>query len=254
MEDGIAVKVSTLQYRELLSFYGADQATADTVLGLIREVKAAKGDPKGGWWRAYSDLVASHFDHYMSLEEACDRSTTFQAVLLPGLLQTAAYRRAITLTADPDMSAVDVERRIELAARRRVKVEAGGDFEMNVLLSESVLRHRIGGPAVMAEQLHHLAEVGRLPGVSIRVVPESAGSYLGLVVGPFTLFEFPRLPHSRMHEPPVVFVECYEGALFHEDADMVERYRRAVRECERVALDQGDTRQLILAYAKEFAA
>lgn len=254
MEDGIPVKVSTLQYKELLTFYGADQSTAETVLGLLQEVKAAKGDPTGGWWRAYSDLVASHFDHYMSLEEACNRLTTYQVALLPGLLQTADYRRSMTMTADPDMSAIDIERRVELAERRQAKVKAGDAFEMNVLLSEAVLRNRVGSPSAMAEQLRHVAEIVELPKVSVRVIPQNTGSYLGLVVGAFTLFEFPPLRHSGMNEPPIVFVEGYEGALFLEDRNMIEKYRNAVADCERVALDQVESRQLILDYAKESEA
>ncbi|MCP9619932.1 helix-turn-helix domain-containing protein [Nocardia otitidiscaviarum] len=254
MEDGIPVKVSGVQVKELLRCYGAEPDVADQALSLFEEVKAARGDPRGGWWRAYKDVTSSHFDHYMNLEEACTRLTTFQMTLLPGLLQTPAYRRAMILVKEPGRSALDVEREIELGIRRRVRLLEDDGFEVNVFLSEAVLRHRVGGPEVMAEQLRHLAEVGQSPTVAIRVVPHDADGYMGLVVGQFTLFEFPALRHSGLREPPVVFVEVFTGALFFEDNEMIEKYRTAVADIAGAALDEEDSRRMMLDLAKEYAA
>ncbi|WP_280410446.1 helix-turn-helix domain-containing protein [Nocardia asiatica] len=253
MEDGQPVKISTPQMDVLLAFYNASDEDKSVALGLHQEVKAAKGDPSG-WWRTYADVVNSHFDHYMSLEEACSRLTTFQLTLLPGLLQTPAYRRSMIVTADPQMSAVDVERRIELAARRQARVQSDEDFSMDTVLSEAALRHHIGGRAVMEEQLRHLLQIGELPNVSIRVIPMDAGSHIGLVVQSFTLFEFPALRTSRLVEPPVVFVEGYEGGLFLEDARMIDRYRDAIQDIHRLALSHEDTRKLVEKIAEEYAA
>ncbi|MFE7796909.1 helix-turn-helix domain-containing protein [Nocardia sp. NPDC057440] len=253
MEDGQPVKISTPQMDVLLDFYQASTEDKAVALELLREVKAAKGDP-AGWWRTYADVVASHFDHYMSLEEACSQLATFQLTLLPGLLQTAAYRRSMILTERPEMSAVDVERKIELAVRRQARIREDPDFSMDVLLSEAVLRHQVGGRQLMAEQLLHLIEVGRLPNVSIRVLPLDAGSHLGLVVQSFTLFEFPPLRASRLIEPPVVFVEGYDGALFLEEPRVIERRQKALEDVGRVALDHDDTRRLVVGIAEEYAA
>lgn len=254
LEDGQVVRVSTAQYRDLLDFYGADEDAKTEVLGLLKEVKAAKGDPSSGWWRAYSDVVNPHFDHFMSLEEACCRMTAFQLTLLPGLLQTPEYRRWLVATADPAMSAVDVERRLELTARRQRRMTEDADFSLDVLLSESALRHQVGGRDVMDEQLRHLVSVGSLPNVSVRVIPFDAGGHPGLVVQSFTLFEFPPLHASRMAEPPVVFVEGFTGALFLEDDSVIERHRTAVTDLSQVALSEADTRVLVQEMAEEYAA
>lgn len=254
LEDGRPVKVSTPQLDVLLDLYEATAEERATVRALMQEVKAAKGDPAGGWWRTYSDVVSSHFDHFMSLEQACDRLTTFQLTLLPGLLQTPAYRRWIAATTDPAMSAVDVERRLELIARRQRRLIEDPDFKLDVLLSESALRHQVGGRDVMAEQLRHLADVGSMPNVSVRVVPFGAGGYPGLVVQSFTLFEFPPPRGSQLNEPPVVFVEGYTGALFLEEDTVIERHRAAAADIRRVALSKEDTRQLVNKIAEEYAA
>lgn len=254
LEAGQPVKISKPQFHALLDLYQADAAAREQVLALVEEAKSAKGDPSGGWWRAYSDVVGSHFDHYMGLEEVCTRFTAFQLTLLPGLLQIPAYRRSMIVTNDPDMSGVDIERRLELATRRQARIKEGDAFEMDVLLSESVLRHQVGGPTVMAEQLDHLAEVGQLPNVSIRVVPHTVGSYLGLVAQSFILLEFPPLRDRGLVEPPVIFIEEWEGALFLEDAKAIQRHREAVNDIRRVALNADDSRQLFVDFAKEYAA
>ncbi|MBF6257977.1 helix-turn-helix domain-containing protein, partial [Nocardia farcinica] len=120
VEVGRPARISTAQYRELLDLYGASEAEREEVLELHREVRAINDSVSTqGWWRAYSDVVNPHFDHYMSLEQASDRVTAFQLTLLPGLVQTVNYRRWIESTTDPAVTAVDVERRLELLARRQ---------------------------------------------------------------------------------------------------------------------------------------
>ncbi|WP_063039374.1 DUF5753 domain-containing protein [Nocardia pseudovaccinii] len=254
LEDGQVVRISTAQYRDLLDFYGADEDAKTEVLGLYQEVKAAKGDPSSGWWRAYADVVNPHFDHFMSLEQACSRMTAFQLTLLPGLLQTPEYRRWLVKTADPAMSAVDMERRLELTARRQRRLAEDPEFSLEVLLSESALRHLVGGREVMGEQLQHLLSVGSLPNVSIRVIPFDVGGHPGLVVQSFTLFEFPPLHASRLPEPPVVFVEGFTGALFLEEDSAIERHRSAATGLRQVALSESATKLLVEEIAEEYAA
>ncbi|MGV9638249.1 helix-turn-helix domain-containing protein [Nocardia rhamnosiphila] len=253
LEEGQPVRISTAQFRDLLEFYGADDSVRDEVLGLLQEVKAAKGDPSRGWWRAYADVVNPQFDHYMSLEQACSQMTAFQLTLLPGLMQTPAYRKWIVTQTHNAVPNVDVERRLELTARRQRRIHDDPEFSLRVMLSESALRHQVGGREVMSEQLQHLVSVSRVPNVSLRVVPFGAGPHSGLVVQSFTLFEFPSLRTGRLPEPPVVFVEGFTGALFLEDGQAVARHREAVSGIRAVALSEDDTRRLVQDIAEEYA-
>lgn len=250
-EDGQPCRISTPLVAVLLDLYRADDDDRRSVLGLLHEVKAAKGDPAGGWWRAYADLVAPHFDHYMSLEEACSGLTTFRLATFPGLLQTGEYRRAMSIVADPVLSKVDVERRLELAERRQRRL-SDETFIVEVVLSEAVLRNRVGSPAVMAEQLRIVARAAERPNVSVRVIPADTDGHVGLIVGDFILFEFPKLKYAKLTEPPVVYVEGFTGALFLEDNRVIERYKEAASNARAAALDEEDTRRLVLAIAEEY--
>ncbi|WP_280459716.1 helix-turn-helix domain-containing protein [Nocardia carnea] len=253
LEEGQPVRISTAQFRELLAFYEADDEVRDEVLGLLLEVKAATGDPSRGWWRDYADVVNPQFDHYMSLEQACSQMTAFQLTLLPGLLQTLPYRRWIVTQTHNAILDVDIERRLELTARRQRRIQDVPGFSLSVMLAESALRHQVGGREVMSEQLRHLVNMSQIPNVSLRVVPFDTGPHSGLVVQSFTLFEFPSLRTGRSPEPPVVFVEGFTGALFLEDREAISRYREAVSDISAVALNEDDTRRLMQEIAEEYA-
>ncbi|PPJ28360.1 XRE family transcriptional regulator [Nocardia nova] len=253
LEDGHVVRISTAQFRDLLEFYAADEETKDEVLGLLKEVKAAKGDASGGWWRAYADVVNPHFNHYMSLEQASSRITSFQLTLLPGLLHTSSYRRWIIDTTDPAISELEARRHLNLLETRQRKLSECPDFQLEVLLSESALRHQLGGREVMAEQLHHIAAVAQTPNVSVRAIPFGAGPHPGLLVQSFTLLSFPTPRSSRTAEPPVVFVEGFTGGLFLEDEAVIARYREALQAIRDVALTEDGTSCLVRTIAEEYA-
>lgn len=251
IEEGLSTRTTGLQVNALCDFYEASDEERRTLLRLVSEVRASR-ERGGGWWRAYADELATDFDHYLALEEAADRFTAWKLTVVPGLLQTAEYRRALAWAEAPDAPTDQIEMRVEIATHRQPRL-SDPRFTVDVLLHEAALRDEVGGTAVAAGQLRHLAEVSELPNVSVRVVPFNARRHLGSLVGSFILLEFPELPQSKLTEPPVVYVEEYAGDLYLERSEEISRYRHALREISRVALDQDMSRDLILAVAKEFA-
>ncbi|SUA80626.1 Helix-turn-helix domain [Nocardia otitidiscaviarum] len=251
MEDGLPTKVSDLYMNALCDAYEATATERTTLLELAYEVRTTRKSG-GGWWRAYVDEMRVGFDHYMSLEESARKLSIWKTAVVPGLLQTAEYRRSIEWTEHPDMPSEQVEKRIEIAMRRQNRLDESG-FAVDAILWEAVLRDQIGGPEVMADQLRRLWEVSQLPNVSVRAVPFSAPRHLGSCVGSFVLLEFPKLSASGLTGPPVVFVEEYAGDLYLEREAEVRRYRDAFAEIGRAAVDEDATRQLILSIAKENA-
>src|SRR5690606_9749877 len=134
---------------------------------------------KDGWWQSYADAVVPEVELFVGLEQSAERIISWQSLLLPGLLQTPAYRRAMWAVAQTGAGSVDLDRELAFMVKRQECLhEPGKRFE--AILSESVLRHRIGGAQVMAEQLRHLLDVAAQPGVRIRIVPFTAPDHLGL--------------------------------------------------------------------------
>lgn len=249
MEDGLPTKVSDLYMNVLCDGYGATPEERRVILELAQEVRTTKMSG-GGWWRAYADELNVGFDHLLGLEEAARRLAVWRGSLVPGLLQTVEYRRAIAWTESPAMPSEQVDKRVAMNANRQTRLQ-DPNFAVDVVLSEYVLRDEIGGPGVMADQLRRLVDASQLSNVSIRVVPYNATGHLGSLVGSFVLLEFPKLPATGMIEPPVIFVEGYAGDLYLEREPEVRRYRDAFAEITRVALDEDTSRQLILSIAKE---
>ncbi|MGV9723047.1 helix-turn-helix domain-containing protein [Nocardia beijingensis] len=253
IEEGQSTRVTNMMVNALCDAFSASDGERKVLLGLVQEVRAAR-ERGGGWWRAYADQIATDFDHYLALEESARRLTAWKVAIVPGLLQTPEYRREIAWAESPDAPSDVIEKRIEWATRRQTRLD-DPHFTLDAILSEAVLRDQVGGSAVMDRQLHHLVKVSALPNVSVRIVPFGARSILGSYVGSFSLLEFPQLPQSKLAEPPIVYVEEYAGDLYLEREAEVERYRRALREIDRVALDKDKSRSLILAVAaKEYAA
>ncbi|GAB4587636.1 helix-turn-helix domain-containing protein [Nocardia sp. IFM 10818] len=250
MEDGLPTKVSDLYINALCDAYAATDPERSMLLELALEVRTTQKSG-GRWWRAYADEMNAGFDHYMGLEDGASKLAVWKLAIVPGLLQTPEYRRAVAWTEYPGKPSDQVEKRVEMAVRRQARLEEP-DFMVDIVLSETVLRDQIGGPGVMADQLERLADVGQQPNLSVRVVPFDAPGHLGSRVGSFVLLEFPKLSATGLTEPPMVYVEGYAGDLYLERETEVTQYRNAFAEISRVALNETATRQLVLSIAKEY--
>ncbi|MGV9680730.1 Scr1 family TA system antitoxin-like transcriptional regulator [Nocardia sp. NPDC003482] len=121
LEDGDPVRVSTSQYRDLLTFYDADDEARSEAMVLVEEVKAEKGN-SGVYWRHYAYDESRQFLHFWSLEQAAEQVTAFKLTLLPGVLQTPDYRRWIMRTSAPDLPESNARQQLELIATRRQRL------------------------------------------------------------------------------------------------------------------------------------
>ncbi|MBF6178885.1 helix-turn-helix domain-containing protein [Nocardia otitidiscaviarum] len=256
LEEGWPTRLSTPQIEQLIEFYGGDRDQRAEAIRLWEVLRSheradqAQGNSKS-YWQPYSDQFVSQFPHYLRLESAANAMVSHQLVLVPGLLQIPEYRRAVILIDEPNLSPVDTERRLELMAHRQSRLSEA-EFRVEVLLSEAVLRHQPASPAVMADQLRWLVEVGEQTNISVRVVPFGVGPHRGLIVQSFTLLEFPR-GASGLTVPPVVYLDVVNAPMTTERADVVDQYRQAITQLRAVALTEKDTRDLVNRVAKEYA-
>ena len=106
----------------------------------------------------------------------------------------------------------------------------------------------------MDRQMSHLDEIARLPNASIRIIPWTVGSHAGLYIDRFVLLEFGKLPTTGLIEPPVVYAEGFTGDLYLERDCEVDPYRRALRDLDRVALDEDRSRTLMGEIARDYRA
>lgn len=163
-------------------------------------------------------------------------------------MQTRAYASAAG-PHRPGTAADERERLIEVRLRRQALLRRRPP-RFEAVLSEAALLRVVGGAETMAEQLGHLAEVGRLPHVSIRVVPLAAGLRAGDVAGSFVLLDFP-LGMRAEPEPSVVYRESLTGALYLDRPGELAAYEKVWAGLDALALDEEESRRLIAKVMEE---
>lgn len=163
-----------------------------------------------------NDLPPTYMRFRMDEREAV-RERTLDTVIVPGLLQTAAYAEAVSLAnrerwkGEWDAETGVAERRDRQALLTRPERPLG----LHALLDEVTLHRMVGGPKVMADQLDHLVEMSRQPNITIQVVPFVAGAY-GAMSGPLYLLSFP-----EEDERDAAYVESLIGmATVENDEDV----------------------------------
>ncbi|MQY23293.1 helix-turn-helix domain-containing protein [Nocardia macrotermitis] len=249
LERGRTAEIKKPTVRALCRVYGVEGEDLANLLWLADESR------KDGWWQSYADAILLDRDLYMSLEEAASRIRSFQLTLLPGLVRTAEYHRALARDHRPQLSDEEFERHLEVLEIRQSRLHDSPDPpKLEILISEAVLRHRIGGAAVMRSQIHHLYKLSARPNISVRVVPLAAGGYLGLQTGPFVLFEFPGFPTPSLMHNPVVFLENYVGAVYLDKPAEIELYADALAAIAAVALSETKSRKLLRQIEREYSA
>ncbi|GGS14517.1 helix-turn-helix domain-containing protein [Actinokineospora fastidiosa] len=169
----------------------------------------------------------------------CERKATAihaaEPMLIPGLLQTPDYIRAIMSTAG--VAEDEIARRVAVRLGRRKVITRPCPANLTALVGEPALFLNVGGPAVLAEQLRHLLAVAQLANVEVRVVPLSAGWHPG-VEGAFNLLESEGSTMS-------VFVETRRTMLWLHQRDDVLAYQRAAIKMQEVAMSPLDSVRFI---------
>jgi len=226
--------------------YAAPPDLTQALMGLARETKAR------GWWHAYGDVIPEGFDVYIGLEEAASQLSSYQADLVPGLLQTEDYARIVISADKAGVDPEEIDRRVHVRIARQALVRRPtAPLELRLALNESILRRPVGGAAVMAGQLDSLAAAADFPNVTLRVVPFRVGLHPGLMTGPFVVLRFPPDGDGQDSEPATVYVDGFTGDLYLDKAREVEQYVGAFDKIWEAALDETASRDLIHRVAEE---
>ncbi|GAA4815645.1 helix-turn-helix transcriptional regulator [Streptomyces ziwulingensis] len=229
--------------RLLLDAYAvADPQQRDLLLAL------AGSDDDGGrqhWWHAYRGVLPPTYRDFISLESQASAMRTLETTVVPGLLQTPEYARAVTRAAVDGASEERLDTLVEVRLARQDVLRAGTrtPLRLNAVLDEAVLRREVGGPGVMARQLERLMEAARLPHVRLQVLPFSAGAHIG-VTGPFVILSF-----LSTSELDVVVLDHLTSSLYLERKEDLEAYTDAFNACRKHALSPDDTLDHLAATA-----
>jgi transcriptional regulator with XRE-family HTH domain len=216
--------------RDLCRIYDlADPSQVEYLMELVREAK------QQAWWQSYDLDYAT----YVGLEQAAATLCYYQSTIVPGLMQTVEYARAMHRGSMPaEFTPERVDELIEVRVRRQQVLTRDPPMQLRVVIDEAVLHRVVGGPAVMATQLRHLSEVAKRPNVALQVIPFGAGAHPAME-NMFNIIEFGDVA------PRVVYVEGLMGWLYLERGNDVARYEQVFEYLCGIALDPKDTIELI---------
>ncbi|OEU87031.1 DNA-binding protein [Streptomyces abyssalis] len=134
--------------------------------------------------------LATWFREWARLEKEAVNLCTYECRLVPGLLQTETYARAVFDNSLPPLEDSQLESQVTARAERQRLLDELPNSAFSFIIEEAVLMRRLGGVAVTREQLEHLLERGRLRNVEIQIVPATAQEHACLH-GPVRLLETP---------------------------------------------------------------
>jgi transcriptional regulator with XRE-family HTH domain len=227
------------ELRELLTEYGVPAGEQRALVAI-----AGRGG-RSSWWHAYADVVTDSYLDYVILESAASEIMAYEAQLVPDLLQTDEYTRAIAAAEPGYLTDQQREDAVATQAARRRTV-LGGGRRIAMVLGEGALHQEVGGTGVLAGQISQLVRLStECPAITIQVLPFSAGAHAAAGAGSLAILRFPDAPSLG-----VVHLGALSGGVYLESQADVARYIRAFALLRASALSPAGSSRLLRSLAR----
>ncbi|MEU6660479.1 helix-turn-helix transcriptional regulator [Streptomyces sp. NPDC046821] len=194
---------------------------------------------------------ANESNHPVQFAETAEAETQaatimeYGAMLIPGLLQTPDYARAVFLDFQPTAPDEVIEKLLTARVARARLLENPTKPLLWVVLDEAALRRPVGGPAVMAENLRHIKNLMLKRRAVVQVLPFEAGGHASLH-GPVKLMHF-------ADAPPLTYIEAPAVGWLLDDPATVARHQLSYDLLRANALTPRQSLALISSLAEEYA-
>lgn len=192
------------------------------------------------WLLASEMAIPKWFGPFIKVEAECTAMREWECLVIPGLLQTAEYARALTQALNPYATEEQIEHDVDVRMQRQEILRRPKPPRLWVIMDENVLRRPAVGPDVMRDQYTHLLQMATLPHVVIQVLPYEAGLHAGHK-GAFTIIE-------RDDTDEIVWTETHKGGRFFDASDQVSEYIGVYDHLRATALSPPLSRKLIASF------
>ncbi|MFF8189530.1 Scr1 family TA system antitoxin-like transcriptional regulator [Streptomyces bobili] len=200
----------------------------------------------GFFARWLEDLESKYADHFAAVAELEQQATLIQQFalsLVPGVFQTDGYARALFRAYRPNHTAGELDEAVVIRTKRARILDGSLQPVVWTLLDEAVLRRCVGGPQVMAEQLHRVADVVEAGRVRLHVLPFGVGAH-ALQQSLLTLMSFE-------DSAPVAYAEGFLTGNLMDDPALVAASQTAYALVLSDALSQQESLTLVRSAAEE---
>ncbi|MFC7329555.1 helix-turn-helix domain-containing protein [Marinactinospora rubrisoli] len=221
----------------LLEYYAIDGEEAAWLRHLREQAR------KRGWWQSYT--VDKYYGTMIGLEETASRIQLFGSQLVPGLLQTREYAHAVVRATCPDESADVIDQRVEVRMQRQKRWASAESPKLWAIVGETVIRQRVGGTRVMAEQLTRMIELADSPKLHLQVIPYSVGGHAALEASAFQILRLDEIDLS------VIYLESRRSSLYLEEQADIDDYQNVFDHLRTAGLGTVQTRELLVKVRDE---
>jgi hypothetical protein len=223
LERALAVRPRVSDIRTLLDLYEvSDEATREALFTLTREAR------QRGWWSVHGPLD----DNFVEFEAEATKISTWQPLVVPGLLQTPAYARAIQrawLMTDEK----EIENLVELRMERQKILTADDPPKLWTVIDENAVTRSFGSPEAKAEQLQRLIDTERLDHVVVQILPVDVDPHPGLA-GSFVILDY-------AEDPSLVYREMRPSSSYEEGPAQIEERRTVFQHLSATALGPNES-------------
>jgi transcriptional regulator with XRE-family HTH domain len=183
------------------------------------------------------DMIPAWAEEYMDVEAEAIALSWYENQVLPGLLQTKSYAYALFRSRIPILTEEEIERRVKVRMERQEILHRKEPPAASFIISEVILRDRLGGDEVYAKTLRHVRACVGIPGVTVQVMPLGRQGHAGLN-GPFILLETPDHQH-------LAYAETQRGSQLISDPDEVSILAQKYAMLRTQALNPEETKGLL---------
>ena len=232
------------EIEKLVDYYVVTEPLRGRLLALAEDAV------QRGWWEDYADVVSPQYMEFVGLEDEAASCFAWQADIVPGLLQTEAYMRQLSIAyqrVDPTIPHSENERFLQVRMRRQERLTRTPVLHLSAVIDEAVLLRRIGNSDLMRGQLQHLATMAELPNVDLRILPLNQHS--GLVTGAFVIMRFGSQGTPGGSLGDVVSTEALATENYVEGETDTHLYSLFFESLQGAALPPADSRELIMSTA-----
>ncbi|MFJ7339943.1 Scr1 family TA system antitoxin-like transcriptional regulator [Streptomyces sp. NPDC101110] len=197
------------------------------------------------WLEDLENTYDPRFAAAAELERQATLIQQFALALVPGLLQTPSYARAVFAAYRPTTTDQELDRKVVIRTERARILDGPSAPVIWTLLDEAVLRRAVGGPQVMTEQLHKIADLAESRRIRLHVLPYRVGAH-PLMESLLTLMSFE-------DSAPVAYVDAFETGRLMDDPALVSACQTAYALALSDALSQQESLALVRSAAEDHA-
>ncbi|MFJ2111198.1 MULTISPECIES: helix-turn-helix domain-containing protein [unclassified Streptomyces] len=236
------VPVRDLDVKALCELYQVgDPGTVANLLALARADRDRR--KAKGWWKQYAELGTQV--EYAALEDVAAHVRTQQLNVIPGLLQTADYARALAIGCEAWSGPDEIERVVQARLARQQRLEGENPLQLWAVIAEGSLHQQVGGPGTMRAQLTHLLKLTGRPNIKVQILPFSSGAHAGLG-GAFNILSF-----AEPGALDVVYLDTPASNLWVESEQDAARHTAIFEHVVRNSLPSSASQALIGRVLKE---